>query len=301
MEESLKEILVNKWFEGSLSSEELAAFKALPEYSDYLKISETATRFAAPHFDSQSVYQRIQAQKGAQKARKNNKWWKIAAAILLLAAGSYFFTQINRLETYTTEISEQKTVRLPDNSEIVLNAQSSLRFSEQDWDEERVVYLDGEAFFKVAKGKNFDVQSLQGKVTVLGTQFNIKDRTDYYAVQTYEGRVSVNHSSFAALLTAGKGVQIVNGKAIPYESHSTASVPSWTEKSSIFESTPYYMVIEELERQFAVRITFKNIEKNKLFTGSFTHTDLNQALRMITLPMQLTYTIDGANITLTKL
>ena len=301
MEESLKEILVNKWFEGCLSSDELAAFKELPEYPDYLKISESASRFAAPHFDSNSVYQRIQAQKGAHKVNKNNKWWKIAAAILLLAAGSYFFTQINHLETYSTEIAEQKTVTLPDNSEIVLNAQSSIRFSEQDWDEQRLVYLDGEAFFKVAIGENFDVQTSQGKVTVLGTQFNVKDRTNYYAVQTYEGSVSVNHTLFTGALTAGKGVQIVNGETIPFGSHSTASVPSWTEKSSIFESTPYYMVIEEFERQFSARITFKNIEKNKLFTGSFTHTDLNQALKMITLPMQLIYTIDGANITLTKL
>ena len=37
MRESDKEILVNKWFEGSLTSEELAAFKALSEYPEYLK------------------------------------------------------------------------------------------------------------------------------------------------------------------------------------------------------------------------------------------------------------------------
>tara|TARA_R110001632_G_scaffold11078_4_gene40330 strand:+ start:19 stop:924 length:906 start_codon:yes stop_codon:yes gene_type:complete len=300
MRESDKEILVNKWFEGSLTSEELAAFKALSEYPEYLKISETASQFAAPHFDSNSVYQRIQSQKGAHKVSSNKKWLKIAAAILLLAAGSYFFTQINRLVSYSTEIAEQKTITLPDNSEIVLNAQSSIRFSEQNWDEQRLVYLDGEAFFKVAKGESFDVQTTEGTVTVLGTQFNVKDRLNYFAVQTFEGLVSVNHPSYNGVLTAGKGVQVANGEAIPYGSHSKASVPSWTEKSSIFESTPYYMVIEEVERQFAVRITFINIEKNKLFTGSFTHTDLNQALKMITLPMQLTYTIDGSNITLTK-
>lgn len=300
MEESMKEILVNKWFEGTLSSEELAAFKALPEYPDYLKISEAATHFGAPHFDAATTYERIQAQKALKKDRNFGQWWKIAAAILLLVAGSYFFTQENGLETYTTEIAEQKIITLPDNSEIILNAQSTIRFSEKDWNEHRLVQLDGEAFFKVAKGETFDVQTAQGIVTVLGTQFNVKERLNYFAVQTYEGLVEVEHPSYTGKLPAGTGVQIANNKTTPYSAHSITTVPSWTEKSSTFESTPYHMVLEEVERQFAVHITSKNIETTKLFTGSFTHTNLKEALKMITLPMQLTYTIDGSNISLTN-
>ncbi|MFT5862684.1 MAG: transmembrane sensor [Flavobacteriales bacterium] len=300
MEESMKEILVNKWFEGTLSGEELAAFKALPEYPDYLKISEAATQFGAPHFDSDTVYEGIQAQKAIKKHRNFGQWWKIAAAVLLLATCSYFFTQENRLETYTTEIAEQKTIILPDNSEIILNAQSTIRYSQKDWDDNRLVYLDGEAFFKVAKGETFDVQTTHGTVTVLGTQFNVKERLNYFAVQTYEGLVGVKHPSYTGKLPAGTGVQIANNNTTPYSAHSIATVPSWTEKSSTFESTPYHMVLEEVERQFAVRITSNNNETTKLFTGSFTHTDLKQALKTITLPMHLTFTIDGSNISLTN-
>ncbi|MFT5752700.1 MAG: transmembrane sensor, partial [Dokdonia sp.] len=208
--------------------------------------------------------------------------------------------QENRLETYTTEIAEQKTIILPDNSEIILNAQSTIRYSQKDWDDNRLVYLDGEAFFKVAKGETFDVQTTHGTVTVLGTQFNVKERLNYFAVQTYEGLVGVKHPSYTGKLPAGTGVQIANNNTTPYSAHSIATVPSWTEKSSTFESTPYHMVLEEVERQFAVRITSNNNETTKLFTGSFTHTDLKQALKTITLPMHLTFTIDGSNISLTN-
>lgn len=300
MKERMKEILVNKWFEGTLSSEELAAFKALPEYPDYIKISETARQFEAPQFDADVIFTHIQAQKEAKKEGFSKRWLKIAAVVLLLVAGSYFFTQSGSLETYTTEIAEQKTIILPDHSEVVLNAQSSLRYSEKDWNEHRLVYLEGEAFFKVAKGETFDVQTSEGLVTVLGTQFNVRERTDYFAVQTFEGLVGVKHPTYTGKLPAGEGVQIVNDTATSYATHSMKTVPSWTEKSSTFESTPFYMVLNEVERQYEVRFTSENIETNKLFTGSFTHIDLQQALKMITLPMQLTYTIDGSNVTLTN-
>jgi ferric-dicitrate binding protein FerR (iron transport regulator) len=300
MEERIKEILVNKWFEGTLSSEELATFKALPEYPDYVKISEAAAQFSAPHFDADAVYTKIQAQKASNKNGRFNQWRKIAAAVLLLIAGSYFFTQINSEETYATKIAEQQTIILPDNSVVVLNAQSSLRYSEKDWNEHRLVHLEGEAFFKVAKGATFDVQTTEGLVTVLGTQFNVKEREDYFSVQTYEGLVWVKHPKYNDKLPAGKGIQIIKNDAAPYSSHSATTVPTWTEKSSTFESAPFYMVLQELERQFDVQITSENIQNKKLFTGSFTHTDLQQALKMITFPMKLTYTINGSNILLTN-
>ena len=49
---------------------------------------------------------------------------------------------------------------------------------ENKWKNERSVNLDGEGFFKVAKGSKFDVETSAGTVSVVGTQFNVKNRKD---------------------------------------------------------------------------------------------------------------------------
>jgi len=62
---------------------------------------------------------------------------------------------------------QQQTVDLPDHSSMILNAESKAKFAEK-WDGERVVELDGQAFFQVQKGKRFTVKTAKGIVEVLG-------------------------------------------------------------------------------------------------------------------------------------
>jgi Fe2+-dicitrate sensor, membrane component len=64
-----------------------------------------------------------------------------------------------------------------------LNSSSQLSYSKNKWDSKREVTLNGEAFFKVSKGSTFDVITLNGKVSVLGTQFNVKQRENYFEVK----------------------------------------------------------------------------------------------------------------------
>ena len=61
-------------------------------------------------------------------------------------------------ETYQTAFGTQMSVDLPDGSEAILNAKSSITFNNDTWDENRTVSLTGEAYFKVKKGeKNLQV------------------------------------------------------------------------------------------------------------------------------------------------
>ena len=61
---------------------------------------------------------------------------------------------------------------------------------------------------------------------------------------------------------------------------------------------PFKQVLLEFERQYDVTIDYKNINTNRLFTGSFTHNNINVALKSITLPMGLTYNKLDKTITL---
>ena len=56
------------------------------------------------------------------------------------------------------------------------------------------------------------------------------------------------------------------------------------------------LVLAELERQYNIEITYKNININRLFTGGFEHDNLGNALIAITKPMNLTYELSSSNL-----
>ncbi|MBQ0740845.1 FecR domain-containing protein, partial [Aquimarina celericrescens] len=81
---------------------------------------------------------------------------------------------------------------LPDGSFVDLNAGSELTHQRFFWSQNREITLQGEGYFKVTSGTNFTVTTSLGKIEVLGTQFNIKEREKLFEVNCYEGRVKVS-------------------------------------------------------------------------------------------------------------
>jgi ferric-dicitrate binding protein FerR (iron transport regulator) len=153
----------------------------------------------------------------------------------------------------------------------------------------------GEAFFKVKEGSTFNVKSTQGTVSVLGTEFVVKDRNNFYEVTCYSGKVEVTSAGNAIILEPHSAFRIINGKEEQYEI-SNKYEPEWLKGESSFSSVPLYLVLKELERQYQVRVESNNIDLNRLFTGSFTHTNLRLAMESITIPVDLNYEIDEDKI-----
>ena len=164
----------------------------------------------------------------------------------------------------------------------------------------REVNLVGEAYFKVEKGSQFDVVTWLGKVSVLGTQFNVKQRVNYFEVICYEGLVSVSYKGQVIKLPAGNTFKLIDGVII--EGETKDSVPSWSEKNiSSFKSVPYSEVVKEFERQYNIKVETNNIDMEQLFTGSFINSDEELALKSITLPLQLKFNkTNNTTIVLTK-
>jgi len=63
---------------------------------------------------------------------------------------------------------------------VVLNSKSTISFNKTDWKNNRQLTLDGEAYFKVEKGSTFTVNTNNGSVTVLGTQFNVNSTRRFF-------------------------------------------------------------------------------------------------------------------------
>ena len=293
--------LVKKWLEGTLTEEEKATFEGSGEYKSLTMLSRSIPAFKAPEYDVQSGLARLQAEKASRGKVVSLSWTttflKIAAAVTVFFACYYFFTYNNSSNTLIeTQAGVKREILLPDSSQVVLNALSTLAYQKQM--KERVVDLDGEAFFKVKKGSRFDVITSMGTVRVLGTQFNVKNRNEYFEVICYEGLVRVESNGKALELRPQQMFRSIKGVVID-DVKVTDVAPSWISNESSFQSVPFSEVVRELEIQFNVSVTTNQVDLNQLFTGKFSHSDLSLALKSITLPLNLEYQIkDKRNIVL---
>lgn len=294
--------LVEKWLNSKLSQEELEAFKQLDAYSSYIRLSENAKHFKAPDFDSNTSLNELKLKIEKKQTSTKKTFFKYAfqiAAVLAICFGVYYSFFNNAYTVFKAQVAETKTITLPDDSQVTLNSKSTLKYDEKNWDSNRVLQLDGEAFFVVSKGKTFEVQTPQAKVSVLGTQFNVKSRNDFFEVHCYEGEVNVNHLNNSLDLTALYSYKYHNGKSIK-EENGSLDKPSWVNNKSTFKSVLFSHVLKEFQRQYNTTFELKNINTNLLFTGSFTHNNLDNALQSITLPLQLTYLKQNGKVILRK-
>lgn len=287
-----KETLIQKWLDKDLSATELDAFMQLDEAEDYMKIAETAKHFKAPLFPTDELYARLQPKlANSQKTSLFSTLMKIAA-VFVIGFGAYFAFFSATQTTVKTIAGTTEKVVLPDGSKVLLNAVSTIYYDKNSWDEERKVHLQGEAFFKVEKGERFDVQTPAGTITVVGTQFNVKQRKDYFEVTCYEGRVRVTTPTKTVMLDRGERFRSVD--LAPHLATTQKPAPTWISDVSSFQSVPFQEVIAEFERQFDLKINLKSrtFDTSQLFTGSFAHDNVERALQSITVPFNLTYVLN---------
>jgi ferric-dicitrate binding protein FerR (iron transport regulator) len=295
----MQENYLAKWLNNELSEEELKEFKSSEEYASYQRILAASEELEAPEFDLDIAWndlhdRRQSGQPKVVRMRPFQKMMRIAAAIAVLFMLSYFY--INSLdETVSTQYAQRETVVLPDASEVILNAGSEISYSKKKWDEQRNIELEGEAFFKVAKGKKFTVSTAAGTVTVLGTQFNVEQRDGFFEVSCYEGLVSVNFRDEETQLPAGSSIVIFNGTIVE-EKVALNESPSWINDESSFKSIPFKFVLNELERQYDIKVATQGVDTVQLFTGTFSNTNLNLALESISAPYQIKFKLEGKQV-----
>jgi transmembrane sensor len=270
-----------KWLAGEMSEKELTAFQQTTEYATYAKIADYSSQLNAPDFDADLLYQNIVNRKKAPKVIPfyQSKWMKIGAVFVVMLCLAFFF-KTTSATTVIAENGKKTSFSLPDNSQIVLNSGSQIHYKKWDWDDNRKLDLDGEAYFKVAHGKKFEVDTQLGTVTVLGTQFNVKNRKDRFDVSCYEGRVKVSCKNQEVLLTQGMSVSFENDKLS--RQNISVSAPEWTNNEIVFHKETLQTITDEMERQYGVTIVLNCKENSQLFTGTLPSDDRKAALDIVT-------------------
>ena len=74
--------------------------------------------------------------------------------------------------------------------------------------------------------------------------------------------------------------------------------PAWLTNQTHFTKVPFAEVLAELERQYDIQINSNTIDTQRIFTGSFIHTNLEAALKSVTVPLGLSYKVDNKQVSL---
>lgn len=295
------DLLLHKWMEGTLSPEELQAFQARPEFEALERIRQETDQWSPPSIDVETMLQQVLASKPESPETKvismRNRWLipaAIAAAVALIMT-FVFWPSPTAPTVYLARASEQPIITLPEGSKVHLNAGSSLKVFEDEFDAERRMILAGEGWFDVEKGNEFRVKTSSGTVTVLGTQFNIRDRDGSFEVSCQSGKVSVMLSDGQeSILEAGDAVRFTNGTL--EQERTQTEQPSWMSGVTRLRSVPLSDVFAELERIFDVQFEADEVDLSTILTCNFQHQDLSLALASCLSALPLEFEIAGSEV-----
>jgi transmembrane sensor len=279
------------------------------------------------------------------------KYRNIAAillvALLMSGAGLTGFKirsgMLNADENVFTTIyspSGQKTeVTLPDKSKVWLNSKSTLRYSSSFNIKNRDLYLDGEAFFDVAKKSlPFEVKTAAINIRVLGTAFNVKCYEDDNIVEATLVRGSMKIEkinketgvSEEILLKPNQKVQFMrdnsdmgkgekltseetsvrDAEAIPLQqvrqisfvsSYDTEKSTAWKDGLLIVDGESLGDLSKKLERRYDVKFVFTNDELKRFkYSGTLREYSLEQVLKALKMTSPISYRVDKQMVYIDK-
>lgn len=160
---------------------------------------------------------------------------------------------------------------LEDGTKVWINADSKLTYPSKFNKKERIVQLEGEAYFEVVHDKEwpFMVKTTITETKVLGTSFNIKAYKNEDKVETtlIEGKVALNQSVGNSSILMDPGHQAivpVKGGEVVYKKVDTAIFTSWKDKQFEFEEETLESILKSLERWYNVTIEFSDDDIKQL-------------------------------------
>jgi transmembrane sensor len=213
-----------------------------------------------------------------------------AAASLALMVALFLSIRELRPVKIIAGTGEQPIVELPDGTGVYLNAMSEIRYSSKKFQKNRLLRLNGEAYFEVKQGSVFTIVSSHGKISVLVTSFNVHSRDEYFKVSCFTGRVLVETASRSDTIGPGESLSYISGEYRKQKELDISKALGWRDGEFYYESTELRFVLDEIERQYGVSIEASGIE-NRRFTGSFYSGNLEEALQIVCIPMDLEFQI----------
>jgi ferric-dicitrate binding protein FerR (iron transport regulator) len=183
------------------------------------------------------------------------------------------------------------TLRLPDHSRVVLDNKSELTHKKYFWN--RKVELQGKAYFEVQKGNSFIVAFDAGTVQVLGTRFLVSENNNSLTVQCFEGKVKTDYLRESVILTKGMQAEANRQGKLDIE-NTREQFPDFAVFSKNYSGVTVDKIAKDLESFFGISVSFE-VDKDRRFSGSIESGTIENAMEILTQPLQLNYKINGTN------
>lgn len=203
--------------------------------------------------------------------------------------------------TLITPRGGQYHLTLPDGSRVWLNAASALKYPTVFSGKERVVELQGEAYFEVAQNASMPFRVMVRKtpaeepvqVEVLGTQFNVMAYPDEPGISTtlLEGSVRVREGAKAVLIKPGE--QARENRVNPVD---TEEVVAWKNGMFKFDEATIEQVMRQISRWYDVEVVYVNEHPKDLFRGElYRNVNVSRILRVLQ-ASGVHFTVEGKRI-----
>lgn len=287
--------------------------EADPEHKKQYQAQQELWRLTAPgpdpEVDANRAWQKVKAGIQPEQEKKNRvpglfellpMAYRVAASVALLFGifwlSRYLFYPYYGMEVIETG-SSQISIMLPDSSQVWLNRESKLIYDPDFDGTERLVQLEGEAFFEVRKNpeRPFLIQANNTQTKVLGTSFNLRaylhEPTVELVVATGKVSFSSINGSSEAIVRAGDAATLEReSAAIVQYSNPNENAWSWRSGRLKFEGQDLQSVLRDLERYYGVELQLQNPAiANCRFTGSFDQAELEGVLQVLAATLQLEY------------
>jgi len=267
--------------------------------------------------------------------------FRVAAAVLLLAVIGIGTIFISRSPKTKSEIAyfeafapkgSRSFITLSDGSTVWLNSGTKLRYQSNFGKEDRDLFLEGEAYFVVARNPDmpFRVNTSDVCITAIGTAFNVKAYNDEGSIETTleKGEVRIDAlddsklkvestpvflkpNQKAVFIKSNKNISVNSSvqqpqvavnepagkiKTIPLSIENMADTKlttSWKDSRWIFKSEKLISLKPILERRYDISIIFRDsVLMSYKFTGTLKEESLEQVLNAICLASPIKYEIN---------
>ena len=209
-----------------------------------------------------------------------------AAAVIIIA-----FLLTGNQETIQNGTMQASAFRLPDQTRVVLAPGASVKYAGRF--SNRTVFLTGEGYFEVVPGSKFIVRTTAGKISVLGTRFNVKVSGNDLEVNCFSGNLKVNAHQEEKLLGKGQGVSVSSSGSKQLDLGGIEFPPVALFRIS-GQNIALNTLFADVESFFGVTIRYQSASIRH-YTGIFETGSLENALILICEPLGLEYTISDNN------
>jgi ferric-dicitrate binding protein FerR (iron transport regulator) len=211
------------------------------------------------------------------------KWWAAAAIIFVTSAGIWQYIRTTGKLVMQTAYGETRQEVLPDGSQVMLNANTTLNYRKWKDGADREVWVNGEAFFhvkKTAQKTRFIVHTGHFDVVVTGTQFNVINRNSKNNVLLTEGSVTIQGKDQEVKMKPGEFVEF-NNTGIQKKDVNNAHVLAWTEHKFIFEKTPMKEVAELVADLYGIKVNLAYAAATDSLSGIIPNDNLDEFIQLL--------------------